>query len=150
MKAKENIMAKIMFDPRDEDEQTINYNTNTMSDKLEKTGVVSEILPIQKGTSKAGKEYQKQDFAIDTNAEYNNIVSFGVFGEEKIKDLITPLKVGDTVTVHFNVSSNRWAPEGKPVRYFTSLDCWRIEKADEGAGQSDATGSDTDTSDLPF
>ncbi len=34
MKAKEDIMSKIMFDPRDEDEQNINYNTNTMKKEV--------------------------------------------------------------------------------------------------------------------
>ena len=144
-------MATVMFDSRDAIEQINNTNTYTMSDKLEKTGTIKEILPIQKGVSKAGKDYQKQDFAIDTNAEYNNIVSFGVFGEDKIKDLIAPLKVGDVVTVAFNVSSNRWAPEGKEVKYFTSLDAWKIFKADgTTATPPSDTPSAADEDDLPF
>lgn len=136
-----------MHDPQGEVKQIINTNINTMSDKLEKTGVITEILPVESGTSKAGKEWQKQSFVIDTNADFNPLICFGVFGDEKVENLNKYNKVGDTVTVQFNVSSNRWAPEGKPVKYFTSLDAWRIEKA--GVTESKAPAA-TEEDDLPF
>ena len=150
MKLKHDHMNTIMFAPRDEDEQNINFNYNTMSDKLDKTGVITEILPIFKGVSKAGKDYQKQDFAIDTQSEFNNIVCFGVFGEEKIRDIISPFKVGDTVTVSFNVSSNRWAPEGKEVKYFTSLDAWKVNKVGAKVPAVTDIPVATEEDDLPF
>ena len=143
-------MNTVMFDPRDEDEQNINYNYNTMSD-LQKTGVITEILPVEKGTSKAGKDWQKQSFVIDAQSEYNNIICFGVFGDEKVENLNKYNKVGDTVTVSFNVSSNRWAPEGKDVKYFTSLDAWRIVKPEASTTpQSADTPTATEEDDLPF
>ncbi len=138
-----------MFDPRDEDEQNINYNYNTMSD-LRKTGVITEILPAQSGTSKAGKDWEKQDFLIDTGAEFNSIICFGVFGDEKVKNLNQYSKVGDTVTVSFNVNCNKWQPEeSKPAKYFTSLDAWRIDKTDATPAPVDIPAA-TEEDDLPF
>jgi hypothetical protein len=148
MKSKEDIMATTMHDPHGEEKQIININTNIMSD-LQKTGTIIEILPIQKGTSKAGKEWQKQNFIIDTNETYNNIICFGVFGEEKVENLNKYNKVGDVVTVTFNVSCNKWAPEGKEVKYFTSLDAWRIDKTDGKPSTQDAPAA-TEEDDLPF
>ena len=50
------------------------------------TGKIIEILPTEKGTSKAGKDWQKLTFAIDTNEQYNNIIAFEVFGDEKVEN----------------------------------------------------------------
>ena len=88
------------------------------------TGKITKFLDVQSGTSKAGKEWQKQEFIVETDSEYNNLYCFDVFGAEKVENLTKFQKVGDTVTVKFNVSTNEWKD-----RYFTSLGAWRIEKA---------------------
>ena len=67
-------------------------------------------------------------------------------GDEKVENLTKYQKVGDTVKVNFNVSTNEW--QGK---YFTSLQAWRIEKAESVPAQESApieSGVDEET--LPF
>ena len=44
-----------------------------MSD-LKVSGKITSILDVEKGTSKAGKEWQKQNFVIDTGEKFNNII----------------------------------------------------------------------------
>ena len=95
-----------------------------MSNKA--TGEIIEILPTQKGTSKAGKDWQKLTFAIDTKQEYNNILAFEVFGDEKVENFLKYNKIGKTVDVEFNVSSNKWKD-----RYFTSASAWKITNAND-------------------
>ena len=88
-------------------------------------GTITKILDKETGTSKAGKEWYKQLFLLETDAEYNKLYCFEVFGEEKVENLNKFNKVGDVVDVEFNVSTNEW--KGK---YFTSLQAWKIFKAD--------------------
>jgi len=147
MRAKEDIMATTMFDPRDEDEQIINYNTNIMSE-LKVTGIIKKILPVETGVSKADKEWKKQGFILDTGAQYNPEICFNVFGAEKVENLTKYNKEGDSVEVHFNVSSREY--EGK---YFHNVDAWRIEKVGAtntpDAGAVDESGGDGEGN-LPF
>ena len=116
---------------------------------LEITGKIEKFLDVQKGTSKAGKEWEKQSFIVKTEEEYNNLYCFEVFGNEKVANLTKYQKVGDIVKVTFNVSTNEWKD-----KYFTSLAAWRIEKASEVVNDVptvEQPKSDVSTDeDLPF
>lgn len=112
-----------------------------MSD-LKVTGKITSILDVETGTSKAGKEWQKQSFVIDTEAKFNPEVCFSLFGE-KI-DLLTDLKTGDEVEVSFNVSSREY--NGK---YYHNLDAWRINKSSSDTS-TPAEAPQAEVSDLPF
>ena len=73
-----------------------------------------------------------------------------MFGDEKVENLNKYNKVGDSVSVEFNVSTNEW--KGK---YFTSLGAWKIFKAEEteDIGGLDVTGTEVkedESDDLPF
>ena len=116
-----------------------------MSD-LRVTGVIKKINPIEKGQSKAGKEWQKQTFVIDTGEKFNPEVCFQVFGAEKCENLTKYNKVGDNVEVSFNVSSREF--NGK---YYHNLDAWKVSKSEgmttaPAPANVDAEGVD----DLPF
>ena len=93
-----------------------------MSD-LKVTGKITSILDVETGTSKAGKEWQKINFVIDTGADFNNIVCFQIFGEEKVENFTKYNKVGSEVDVSFNVSSREY--KGK---YYHNLDAWKVLK----------------------
>ena len=108
---------------------------------LEITGKLVKTLPIESGTSRAGKEWKKQSFVIDVGDEYNPEVCFSLFGDEKIK-LITGLDIGSNLKVGFNVSSREF--NGK---YYDNLDAWRVDVA--GAGDTvPHPGKAVDTVDL--
>ena len=57
------------------------------------------MLDRQKGISKAGKEWQKQSFVLDTGSDFNNEICIDTFGE-KI-ELIQNLKIGANIEVPF-------------------------------------------------
>ena len=111
---------------------------------LEIKGKLEKFLPVEKGTSKAGKDWQKQQFIVTTDEEYNNTYCFEVFGEEKVQNLTKFQKEGDQVKVTFNVNTNEW--KGK---YFTSLSALRIEK-EEGEAQQEASTTEPVEDNLPF
>jgi predicted SnoaL-like aldol condensation-catalyzing enzyme len=93
-------------------------------------GRVSNILAVESGTSKAGKEWKKQGFIIDTGEQYNPEICFSVFGEDKLQ-MVAGITVGEDVEVHFNLSSREF--NGK---YYHNIDAWRIEKGSAQAAQN--------------
>ena len=110
---------------------------------MEVTGKITKVLEKQSGVSKADKEWVKLSFVLETNEAYNNLYCFEIFGTEKVEQFEKYNKVGQDVKVDFNVSTNEW--NGK---YFTSLQAWRIFKAD--AEQQPAEAKEEVGDDLPF
>jgi hypothetical protein len=66
-----------------------------------------------------------------------------MFGAEKCENLTKFNKVGDEVTVNFNVSSREF--NGK---YYHNLDAWMVKKV--GEVKAVAGLNDSETDDLPF
>jgi hypothetical protein len=104
-------------------------------------GKIQQVLPVESGVSKAGKDWQKQTLIVDNGDQYNPNVAISWFGEDKIKE-VSKFKVGTEVEVSINLSSREY--EG---RWFNSIDGWKITaNADFNKKSDSATGSD----DLPF
>lgn len=118
--------------------------------KLENV-TVTVINDVERGTSKAGKDWEKMTFVCTNTEEYNNTFAFEIFGAEKIANFLKFTKVGYVIDVDFNISCNEW--KGK---YFTSLSYWKSFKAGGGdtpaqsqAAEFPAT-DDNDSPILPF
>ena len=113
--------------------------------ELKVTGTITKVLEVEQGTSKAGKEWQKLSFILDTKTEYNNIYCFEMFGEEKVNQFNQYNKVGDEVEVSFNVSTNEWKD-----KYFTSLSAWKVFKATAESQEPAPVNAEESEDDLPF
>ena len=107
------------------------------------TGKIKKVLDTQKGTSAAGKDWQKLSFILETTEDYNNLYCFEVFGDEKVEQFLKFNKVGQEVDVSFNVQTNEY--KGK---YYTSLQSWKIFKAEAGEATPEVAQEEAD--DLPF
>jgi hypothetical protein len=91
-----------------------------MSDLKEK-GVVKQILKVESGTSKAGKEWSKQEFIIETlDSQYPKNICFTLFGDKT--DLLQRITEGMTVEVYFNLESREYNE-----RWYHSVNAWRIQ-----------------------
>jgi len=82
---------------------------------MEVTGKLVKKLELETGTSKAGKEWQKQSIVIDTGGEFNNEVCISAFGD-KLKQM-NKLEIGMEVSVLCNVYSREYNG-----RYFHNID----------------------------
>jgi single-stranded DNA-binding protein len=113
---------------------------------LKVQGKITKILDKQTGTKKDGSgEWVKQSFTLETDEKYNNLYCFEVFGDEKVENLNKYNKVGDSVSVEFNVSTNEW--KGK---YFTSLQAWKVMKSESGQTSEQPQKTAEGNDDLPF
>ena len=96
-------------------------------------GKIEKILPKQEGVSKKGVEWQKIGFILKTDAEWNNLYHFELFGEEKVSEFISKRELGSVVNVFFNVKTSE-----HKGRYYTNLDAWKTEDADENSTSKDS------------
>lgn len=117
-------------------------------------GKVQQILQTQSGTSKAGKEWSKQEFVIETDDQYPKNVCFTLFGDKV--SLLNGVSAGEEVEVSFNVESREYNG-----RWFHNINAWKIDKvsADEGIpapppefgiGDIPPEPADDAAGDLPF
>ena len=118
---------------------------------MEIQGKITKILDVEKGQKNDGGEWQKINFLVETDEQYNNLYCFEIFGVEKVANFQKYNLVGATVKVSFNVKTNEW--QG---RYFTSLQAWRVETIAQADQQQpkvtdEALKSASDeTNNLPF
>lgn len=85
-------------------------------------GKVDQILKPESGVSRAGKEWKKQEFVLETEEQYPRKVCFTLFGEKA--DLLNGLNAGESVEVSFNVESREFNG-----RWFTNVNAWKIDRA---------------------
>jgi hypothetical protein len=117
---------------------------------LEIKGVVTEILDPKSGTSKAGKEWSKQDFLLETgDGQYPKTICFTCFGDKT--DMLENIEAGMTVDVSFNLESREYGGN-----YFHNVNAWKII-IDAAANPApapdkipDVPEPTSDDSDLPF
>ena len=95
------------------------------------TGKLKTILPLESGTSKSGKEWQKQTVVIDTGDEFNNLTAISAFGDDKIKRL-NKLEVGMSVAIMCNVYSREY--KGK---YYHNIDGYHFSQQAEDVETED-------------
>lgn len=85
-------------------------------------GTVIQILKPESGVSKAGKEWKKQEFVIETNEQFPKKVCFTLFGDKS--SLLDGITEGLEVEVFFSVESRDF--NGK---WFHNINAWKIEQA---------------------
>ena len=105
---------------------------------MEVKGKVKMKLDLETGTSKAGKEWQKQSIVIDTGGEFNNLIAVSAFGDKVQK--MNMLEEGMTVSILCNVYSREY--NGK---YYHNIDGYHFTNQSNNA---DFVTSDEE--DMPF
>ena len=96
---------------------------------------VTGQLKLKYDTQKVSDKFQKRDFvlATDLSTPYPQFVSFQVTQDKCT--MLDNFNQGDEIKVQFNLRGREWnGPQG--IKYFNTLEAWRIEKV--GAGQSSA------------
>ena len=120
-----------------------------------KIKVVNEVVEVS-------EKFKKREFIVtDSDAMYPQDISFQLAQDNCSK--IDGMSEGDEVEVSFNLRGREWTSPTGEVKYFNTLDAWRIEKAQGIAGQykqgsiekrfeEDAIQSEADQleDDLPF
>ena len=106
---------------------------------LEISGKIVEILEVKSGQSANG-EWRKQEYVLETEAQYPKKVCFMAWGD-KIDQF--NIQQGETVEVSIDLESREYNG-----RWYTDVKAWKVSRdgssADvsySAAGQDDAYGS---------
>ena len=94
---------------------------------MEFIGKIIQINELQSGVSKAGKEWKKITFVVETHDQYPKKGCFTMMND-RAENLIKYQHVGDEVKVSFDIDSREFNG-----RWYTDLSAWRVEKATEEA-----------------
>jgi hypothetical protein len=87
-------------------------------------GRLYSILPLQKGTNKNGKQWEKKQFIIETTGQYPKRICFDMFGNKIF--ILDKISIGTEINVTYEIESNEW--NGK---WFTSVKCLTITMDEE-------------------
>ena len=94
---------------------------------MEFIGKILQINELQSGVSKAGKEWKKITFVVETHDQYPKKGCF-IMMNDRAENLIKYQKVGDEVKVSFDIDSREFNG-----RWYTDLSAWRVEKVTQEA-----------------
>ncbi|MFN3020818.1 DUF3127 domain-containing protein [Soonwooa sp.] len=93
---------------------------------MELQGTIKKLSDLQ--TFASG--FQKKEMVLLTEEQYPQPINIE-FLSEKV-DLLNAYNEGDKVKVSINIRGREWtSPQGE-VKYFNSINGWRIEKLDGG------------------
>ena len=73
---------------------------------MEITGKIIQVLPEVGGVSKAGNEWKKQEYVLETHDQYPKKVCFQIFGADKIAQ--AAIQPGEELTVSFDIDSREY------------------------------------------
>lgn len=92
---------------------------------LEITGKLVQKLQMQTGTSKAGNNWQKQEFVIETGEQYPKKICANLWGDKA--DQLAQFNIGDMVKISVDLESREYMG-----RWYTDVRAWKIEAAAAG------------------
>ncbi|WP_185863296.1 DUF3127 domain-containing protein [Blattabacterium cuenoti] len=118
---------------------------------MEIIGIVKKLFDVQKFDS----GFKKREIVITTEEPYPQNVLIE-FIQDKV-DLLKNIKLKDKIKISINIRGREWTNPKGIVRYFNSIQGWKIEHYFEGTGTSNKTSStpspslsSDDFDDLPF
>lgn len=127
---------------------------------------LSGTLKVKNDTVQVSEKFSKREFVLtDASSMYPQDIMFQLTQDKC--NLLDAVNVNDQIEVSFNLRGREWtSPQGE-VKYFNTLDAWRIEKvgaAPQGGGMpqggpsamnldpiaTPASTASSDDDDLPF
>jgi hypothetical protein len=89
--------------------------------------------------------FRKREFVVEyqdspNNPIYKQYISFSLV-QDKV-ELISEYQVGEEIVVSFNLRGREWTSPSGEVKYFNTLECWRLTRPQGGGTQpADAPAS---------
>lgn len=71
------------------------------------------------------EKFRKRDFVLTTDDKYPQHISFQLT-QDRV-DLLDQYNIDDEITVHFNLRGREWTSPKGEVKYFNTLEAWRIQ-----------------------
>ena len=125
---------------------------------MEVQGLIKVIGEVQEISA----TFKKRELVVTTDEQYPQTISIE-FVQDKT-DLLNSFEVGQNVKVNINLRGREWEnPQTKEIKYFNSIQGWRIELIEVASQKEDlppldnlspfepaSDSKDEDLDDLPF
>jgi hypothetical protein len=87
-------------------------------------------------TAKVTDSFKKREFVVEysENPQYPEFIKFE-FIQEKC-DLLDSYTIGEDVDISFNLKGRKWTDPQGTVKYFNTLQAWKIDKKSASAPAS--------------
>jgi hypothetical protein len=117
---------------------------------------IKGILKLKGQEQQVSDKFRKREFVLtDASGNYPQHISFQLTQDRC--SLINPYNEGDEINVYFNLRGREWtSPQGE-VKYFNTIEAWKIEGAPRTAGAGPSMqepyipqSSSPEPEDLPF
>ena len=111
---------------------------------IEATGKLHTIFD----TKQVSERFSKREFVVELadNPKYPQTVLFQLTGDRCSQ--LDGMNVGDQVRIEFSLRGREWRSPSGDVKYFNSLDVWKIEPARAARGNRRDGGDPRDV-DMP-
>jgi hypothetical protein len=103
---------------------------------FELVGTLIETLPTQTFS----KGFRKREFVVEYGDKYPQKICLQLVQEKC--EIIDAFGIGDEVTVSFNIKGRDWTDKSGQVKYFTSLEAWKISGKKVGGNKQSAIEED--------
>src|ERR1017187_6713011 len=87
---------------------------------------ITGTLKVKNNEVQVSEKFKKREFVItDNSSQYPQFIQFQLTQDRC--SLLDSYKLGDEIKVYFNLRGREWKnPQGE-VKYFNSLEAWRLE-----------------------
>ncbi|SFT69435.1 protein of unknown function [Lishizhenia tianjinensis] len=93
---------------------------------------LSGTVKVKNETQQISEKFKKREFVVtDASGNYPQDISFQLT-QERVTQM-DDVNQGDMVNVSFFIRGREWTSPAGEVRYFNSLDVWKVEKMGAGA-----------------
>ena len=113
---------------------------------MEVTGKVKLV----KETEVISEKFQKRELILTDNSNEKYPQHLCIQFTQKNVDILDGLKTNEEIKVHINLRGREWTSPKGEVRYFNTIEGWRIENINTGSNDAPASIVDNEDDDLPF
>ena len=93
---------------------------------------ITGILKVKKETKQATETFKVREFILtDPSTQYPQHIAFQVTQERC--SLLDNFREGDSIKLGFYIKGREWQSKEGEMRYFNSLEAWKIEAANSSA-----------------
>jgi hypothetical protein len=123
---------------------------------------ITGTLKAKYAEQQVSERFRKRDFVLtDNSSQYPQYITFQLVQDRC--SLVEPFREGDEIRVFFNLRGREWKAPAGDVKYFNTIEAWKIEPVQtaqpQNMGAPTATtaapditsfSSGDDSDDLPF
>src|ERR1035437_6575980 len=104
---------------------------------------ITGILKVKSEAQQVSEKFKKREFVLtDNSSQYPQHISFQLTQDKC--SLLDQYNVGAEIKVHFNLRGREWTSPKNEIKYFNTLEAWRIEGSSNNSGNTAAATSMND------